>query len=139
MSRSDGIAESKDDYNSQDTSTFLKPGQKFPTPSPGSGDRVFYDTLIIQRPESEMAQEWCVYHGTLEYEEADRIFRMICKRKGREYEVGSSPVKKSTVAQGQVKRERQNKPAKIIDSTNELCDTGLESGSIWEGRGTSGL
>jgi hypothetical protein len=39
----------------------LKPGQKYPTPTPGFGDRVFYETLYRQRPESIMAQEWCVY------------------------------------------------------------------------------
>eukprot|EP00978_Attheya_sp_CCMP212_P023475 scaffold71976_cov55-Attheya_sp.AAC.1 len=39
----------------------LKPGQKYPTPTPGFGDRVFYETLYRQRPESNMAQEWCVY------------------------------------------------------------------------------
>lgn len=38
----------------------LKPGQKHPTPTPGNGDRVFYETLYRQRPDSEMAQEWCV-------------------------------------------------------------------------------
>jgi hypothetical protein len=36
----------------------LKPGQKFPTPTPGFGDRVFYETLLRQRPNSTMAQEW---------------------------------------------------------------------------------
>ena len=36
----------------------LKPGQKFPTPTPGNGDRVFYETLFRQRPDSEMAQDW---------------------------------------------------------------------------------
>lgn len=36
----------------------LKPGQKFPTPTPGFGDRVFYETLYRQKPDSEMAQEW---------------------------------------------------------------------------------
>jgi hypothetical protein len=35
-----------------------KPGQKFPTPTPGVGDRVFYETLLRQRPDSAMAQEW---------------------------------------------------------------------------------
>lgn len=119
MSKSQGVAESKDDTETQNV-TFLKPGQKYPTPSPGAGDRVFYDTLIAQRPDSEMAQEWCVNYGTLEHEEAERVYRMICKRKGREYEARSSPVKKSTSA----KRDRPTK-AKIIDSTNELCDTGI--------------
>ena len=32
----------------------LKPGQKYPTPTPGSGDRVFYETLLRQRPDSHM-------------------------------------------------------------------------------------
>jgi len=36
----------------------LKPGQKQPTPTPGNGDRVFYETLFRQRPDSQMAQEW---------------------------------------------------------------------------------
>lgn len=36
----------------------LKPGQKHATPTPGNGDRVFYETLYRQRPDSEMAQEW---------------------------------------------------------------------------------
>ena len=39
----------------------LKPGQKHPTPTPGVGDRVFYETLLRQRPDSIMAQEWCVF------------------------------------------------------------------------------
>jgi hypothetical protein len=39
----------------------LKPGQKHPTPTPGVGDRVFYETLLRQRPDSVMAQEWCVF------------------------------------------------------------------------------
>lgn len=33
-------------------------GQKFPTPTPGFGDRVFYETLLRQRPGSAMAEEW---------------------------------------------------------------------------------
>ena len=44
----------------------IKPGQKFPTPTPGFGDRVFYETLLKQRPESAMAQEWCLYYGVRE-------------------------------------------------------------------------
>jgi hypothetical protein len=41
-----------------DNQPTLKTGQKFPTPTPGNGDRVFYETLLRQRPDSEMAQEW---------------------------------------------------------------------------------
>ena len=39
----------------------LKPGQKYQTPTPGFGDRVFYESLLRQRPDSEMAQDWYVY------------------------------------------------------------------------------
>jgi hypothetical protein len=38
--------------------TKLKPGQKYPTPTPGFGDRVFYESLLRQRQDSEMAQDW---------------------------------------------------------------------------------
>jgi hypothetical protein len=41
-----------------------KPGQKFQTPTAGSGDRVFYETLLRQRPDSAMAQEG---YGSLQY------------------------------------------------------------------------
>lgn len=44
-------------YHHNDTMS-LKPGQKFSTPTPGFGDRVFYETLYRQRPDSFMAQEW---------------------------------------------------------------------------------
>ena len=45
--------------------TALKPGQKYPTPTSGAGDRVFYETLLRQKPDSLMAQEWCLAHGLL--------------------------------------------------------------------------
>ncbi|KAL7569361.1 hypothetical protein ACA910_010448 [Epithemia clementina (nom. ined.)] len=59
----------------------LKPGQKFPTPAPGSGDRVFYETLLRERPDSQMAQEWCVAYGALPRAEAHRMNEEILKRK----------------------------------------------------------
>ena len=43
----------------------LKPGQKYPTPTPGFGDRVFYESLLKQRQTSEMAQDWWVANDTL--------------------------------------------------------------------------
>jgi len=57
-----GIIIVQDSVNTQRTSnkamSDLKPGQKFATPTPGFGDRVFYETLYRQRPDSAMAQEW---------------------------------------------------------------------------------
>ncbi|TDH71715.1 hypothetical protein CCR75_007512 [Bremia lactucae] len=55
-----------------------KPGQKHPTPSPGFADRVFYESLLQQRPESRMAQKWCLEYGVLEWKEAEKL----CKKLG---------------------------------------------------------
>lgn len=62
-----------------------KVGQKFPTPSPGNGDRVFYETLLKQRPDSEMAQEFCIQYGVLPWDDAEKLYSEICRRKGRSY------------------------------------------------------
>ena len=68
------------------------PGQKYPTPSPGNGDRVFYETLLESNPESLMAQEWCVFYGVLDAERATKLLAVILKRKGLS-SLPMSPVK----------------------------------------------
>jgi hypothetical protein len=110
-------AESKEEGIGQNS---FKPGQKFPTPSPGSGDRVFYDTLLQQRPDSEMAQEWCVSHGTLDLEEAIKVYRIICKRKNREFDFQPSVTVKKTTQRNSTGKSR------IVDETNDTIDTGLK-------------
>ena len=65
------------------SSTLTKPGQRYPTPSPGNGDRVFYESLYQQNKASEMAQEWCVAYGILPDDEARELYIQINKRKGR--------------------------------------------------------
>ena len=69
------------DFEVKTTMGVLKPGQKYPTPTPGFGDRVFYETLLRQRPDSEMAQEWCVNYGVLPSEEAAKLNKIITKKK----------------------------------------------------------
>ncbi|KAF1781000.1 hypothetical protein JG687_00007379 [Phytophthora cactorum] len=55
-----------------------KPGQKHPTPSPGFADRVFYESLLQQRPDSRMGQKWCLEYGVLKWAEAEAL----CKKLG---------------------------------------------------------
>lgn len=78
--------------------TLTLPGQKFPTPSPGNGDRVFYESLLEQRPDSEMAQEWCVLYGILDEKRAAQLYALISKRKGI---LTSSPTKSSKTSSSQ--------------------------------------
>ena len=60
------------------TTEELKPGQKFPTPTPGFGDRVFYETLLRQRPDSVMAQEWFVLSSLVGLNCAQRQLLCCC-------------------------------------------------------------
>ena len=87
----------------------LKPGQKFPTPTPGFGACVFYETLLQQQPDRAMAQEWCVYYRVLSHNEAERLHAIVTERK-RATRFGSNttspspqqkqrPVKKINVVQ----------------------------------------
>lgn len=143
-----------------------QPGQKYQTPSPGSGDRgnfgfnsncfyitsshcfyfceilVFYDTLYAQNSGSHMAQEWCVAYGTLPVLEADKLYRIICKRKNIVVKASSSPVKKSQASKssssssssgkskssssggGGSKKKAKTSGSSIADSNVLVSDTG---------------
>jgi hypothetical protein len=61
---------------------FKLPGQRFATPAPANGDRVFYESLMEQNPDSAMAQEWCVAYGALDEKKALALLAIIEKRKG---------------------------------------------------------
>ena len=43
----------------------MKPGQKFETPDESDGTRVFYETLLKEKPESKMAEKWLMEYGCL--------------------------------------------------------------------------
>eukprot|EP01038_Epipyxis_sp_PR26KG_P009567 gene9567-12885_t len=154
--------ESKEDTSDTigNTSDF-KPGQKYPTPSPGNGDRVFYETLYQQKPESEMAQEWCLAYGILDYDEAEELNYRICKRKGKP--LPPTPAKKKVIINDnknksnikqlvntnnntkitsnskQVTSSSSNKKKKMIVEDDIPSDTGFASSTIWEGQGSSGI
>ena len=53
-SASQGEEPSSQDFGSawtQEQESRRKPGQKFPQPTPGAADRVFYESLLKQRPD----------------------------------------------------------------------------------------
>lgn len=89
----------------------LKPGQKFPTPSPGCGDRVFYENLLKQRPESPMAQEWCVNYGVLPDNQAAKLDEIVTNRKKKKAissVSSSSSTKKKKKKKKTLKKKRGN-------------------------------
>eukprot|EP01083_Nonionella_stella_P231279 816804_1 len=111
----------------------LKPGQKYPTPTRGFGDRVFYETLLRQKPESWMAAEWCVSYGVLTEEEAGKLYKAILKRKGKDSAgAGATPVKRksssssSSVTKSKKKVARKGKSKRAIKE--EADDVGMDIG-----------
>ena len=96
---------------------------------------VFYDSLLVEKPDSHMAQEWCVAHGTLPQEEAYRLYKIICKRKNIQMKLTVSPSKQpktntKSKANGKSrnndKDERIKKKAKTSssDGSVRVADTG---------------
>ncbi len=76
-----------------------------------------------QRPDSDMAQEWCLAHGILEWGKAKKLYETICKKKGKpiiKYEQ-KSPVKASRAPAPVVKKEAAKKRKLVSD---DIVDTG---------------
>mmetsp|Transcript_17640 Transcript_17640/g.24887 ORF Transcript_17640/g.24887 Transcript_17640/m.24887 type:complete len:120 (+) Transcript_17640:389-748(+) len=111
----------------------LKPGQKYATPTPGFGDRVFYETLLRQRPDSAIAQEWCVNYGVLPAKEAENLYKIILRRKKNSGSSSASiTVKKNS--NGTKKRKSSKGGSKnIVDEV--AYDAGMSAGAS-EGIGT---
>lgn len=62
----------------------MKPGQKLPTPSPGHGDRVFYESLFAEKGlKSEMAVIWCVEHGIFQGDAIDKMNKEYLRIKNK--------------------------------------------------------
>jgi hypothetical protein len=48
----------------------ILPGQKYPTPSKGDPTRAYYESMLKQKPNSEMALKHCIEYGYLTEKEA---------------------------------------------------------------------
>ena len=87
---------------------------------------MFYESLYEEKPESEMAQEWCLQYGILDEKAAKKVFEIVCKRKGKRIDV-ESPVKQakpsaSKPAPAPAKKETTSKKKRKID--DDIDDTG---------------
>ena len=115
-------------------------GQKYATPAPANGDRVFYETLLEQRPDSEMAQDWCLAYGILPADKAEKLYKTVCNRKG----IKPSPAAKKSSSSSSSSSSNQNnhgraKKAKVVVEGDMVMDSGFANSAVWEGQGTSGI
>lgn len=65
--------EEKQSTNTISSTVILKINQKYPTPSRGAGDRVFYESLFKEKSDSDMALIYCIEYGILSAQEAERL------------------------------------------------------------------
>lgn len=90
-------------------------------------DRVFYETLYEEKPDSEMAQEWCLYYGILDEKVAKKVFDIVAKRKANKGKEVESPIKKpapkAPATKEPAKKETSSKKRRKVDSDDE-DDTG---------------
>ena len=101
-----------------------------------------------------MAQEWCLYYGVIRNsEQAEKLYKIVCKRKGKdvmspsvkkEKSKSETPVKaqakKAKTETGKHDEERRKKKRNIhVDEDEIENDTGFEAASGWEQQGRSGI
>jgi hypothetical protein len=83
-----------------------------------TADRVFYESLLKERPSSLIAQIWCVENGVLPEEQAKKMIKSIEKlkeeRKKKLPASGSSPARIVSS-----KRKRELKDGMIVDAPGD--------------------
>ena len=95
---------------------------------------MFYETLLNQRPESEMAQEWCVLYGVMEEEDAAKAYKKMLKRKANKGGGGGgSTAATPSSSMGETKKKKKKR---ILDEVE--FDAGMSAGGD-EGIGIAAL
>lgn len=67
------------------------PGQTRETPAENDSLRLFYVSLLAQRPGSEMARRWCAQHGLLSRADAEKWVEEQAAKKGKAPATVSKP------------------------------------------------
>ncbi|XP_031484114.1 uncharacterized protein LOC116253436 isoform X1 [Nymphaea colorata] len=73
---------------------YTLPGQKYDPPEQREPLRIFYESLMKQRPESEMAEFWMMEHGLLSPERARKAYEK--KQKRQKQQRMGTPIKTNT-------------------------------------------
>ncbi|KAL3794505.1 hypothetical protein HJC23_013978 [Cyclotella cryptica] len=76
-----------------------------------------------QRPDSEMAQDWCVAYGVLPEEEAEKVYKAVLKRKGLKKSASTSPLTNSTASKSSTKKKKVKKVLEDVE-----YDAGMGAG-----------
>eukprot|EP01138_Halocafeteria_seosinensis_P002826 gb/GECG01002887.1/.p1 GENE.gb/GECG01002887.1/~~gb/GECG01002887.1/.p1 ORF type:complete len:186 (+),score=44.89 gb/GECG01002887.1/:1-558(+) len=111
----------KDESGAQEQQFYEKAGQKYPTPSPGAGERVFYETLLKEKPECDIALVWSIEHGILSKEEAAKRYS--------EYERARQRVRSQTISANQLQQNATASATKAKGKTASSSATKASTSS----------
>uniref|UniRef100_A0A7R9XZF3 Uncharacterized protein n=1 Tax=Prasinoderma coloniale TaxID=156133 RepID=A0A7R9XZF3_9VIRI len=91
------------------------PGQRYDTPPDADPLRQFYTSLLEQRPESAMAEQWCLYRGLMDAEMAKKVApkyaRAESKAAVKKAGAGTKGAKKTATQKGAVDKKAAAKKA----------------------------
>lgn len=77
--KKDDESDSSDDDFINNLESKILPGQKFTTPSKGDPVRAFYESMLKQKSNSEMALKHCIEYGILNEKEAEEGLKKLSK------------------------------------------------------------
>ncbi|KAL6952411.1 hypothetical protein U1Q18_041993 [Sarracenia purpurea var. burkii] len=98
-----GVKEAQKNGNKRERKVYDLPGQKRDPPEERDPLRIFYETLYVQVPGSEMAAFWMMESGLLSKEVANKVYEK--KQKKNQQQKLGSPMKKTIVS---VKKSSQS-------------------------------
>lgn len=120
--------------------TFSKAGQRYPTPSPGAGQRVFYESLWNEKQlASPMSLIYMIENGCFPAEQAEALQPqyLAAKKKGGAIEAAAAAAAPVVAAAASAKKAPAKaasaKKGKVVDADGDL-DVANE-----EGMGTTSL
>ena len=100
--------------------------------------RVFYETLLRQRPDSIMAKDWCLAYGVMEESVAKKEYKAQIKRKeaGKSSAGSKSPPPPAAKSGSKKTGSKKKKKRKLEDDV--AYDAGMDAGGD-EGIGVAAL
>ncbi len=99
---------------------------------------MFYETLLQQNPNSEMAQDWCLAYGVLDHDKTINLYKLSMKRKNKEIDTAALKSFSAKASSPAPKKEGGSKKgAKIYDESMEIGSSISSVG--WQGIGVSSL
>lgn len=97
------------------------PGQTKETPVETDPLRMFYSSLLEQRPESEMAEKWCLQHGLIDKARVEEVAKKYARKQAKaeakaRVKKAAGATKKATAGNAKAAETKKRKaPAKAAD------------------------